>query len=264
LLKCAKKLQVFALILLTSALLLAAINPNIASVKAQGQATIVVMAALGGTTDPSGTTTYDDGTPVTLTATAGDGFVFQNWEIATSAGANIVYDNPATLTVSGGVSYGVQAFFAPIQAPPGTTATANLATAAIVVVLAAAGGTTTPAPGTYALDSAASLMLTATPDSGWVFHNWIISGTPLTHGAYSFTATPTDNPYNVNHGYGNTYTYQPVFSPISPTVSNAPTATPTSTMGGISDTAIIIALAVVLVIVVIAFGAFAYMKRSKK
>ena len=103
--------------------------------------------------------------------------------------------------------------------PPGLNVT-NYATAAIVVVLSAVGGTTSPAPGTYALENATSLQLTATPDSGWIFDHWVIGGYPLTHGAYSFTDTPTDNPYNVNHGYGNTYTYQPVFSPTSTTYTN--------------------------------------------
>ncbi len=79
-----------------------------------------------------------------------------------------------------------------------------MATAAIVVVLAVAGGTTSPAPGTYALADATALNLKATPASGWTFSHWVISGPNLSHGGYPYTATPTDNPYNVNHGYGNT------------------------------------------------------------
>jgi len=255
LLKYTKNFQVFALILLTSALLLAAINPNIASVKAQTQATVTVLTSIGGTTAPSGNTTYNDGTAVTLTATAGEGFVFQYWEIASSAGSYIDYDNPATLNVSGGVTYAVQAVFQPAQVPPAGVNVTNYATAAIVVVLAAVGGTTSPVSGTYALENATQLNLTATPSSGWKFDHWVIGGSPLTHGAYSFTDTPTDNPYNVNHGYGNTYTYQPVFSPTSTS------PTPTPTIPEFSTQATII-IAVLLVSVSIIFGAYTYRKRK--
>jgi hypothetical protein len=92
---------------------------------------------------------------------------------------------------------------------------------AIVVILPAAGGTTTPSPGTYAFDNASSLNLTATPDSGWAFSHWVISGNITSHGAAPLNLEPTDNPYNVNHGYGATFYYQPVF-----TQTNEPTPSP--------------------------------------
>lgn len=138
----------------------------------------------------------------------------------------------------------------------------DLSKAAIVVVLAANGGTTSPAPGTYALADATQLMLTATPLSGWQFSHWIISGQPMNHGIYSFTATPTDNPYTVDHGYGNQYAYQPVFTPIG---SATPTPTPstggTSGSGISTETIIIIALVVVIIIILIAFGIYASRKK---
>lgn len=252
-----KNFRVFTLIFILSALLIGSIG---ASVKAQEQATIVVMAAVGGTTDPTGTTTYADGTAVTLTATVGDGFVFENWEIITSAGGITDANNPTTLTVNATVgTYAVQAVFQPVQVI--TPATITSANNAIVVVLAAVGGTTSPAPGTYALANAAALELTATPASGFVFHNWIIGGTPLSHGAYSFTDTPTDNPYNVNHGYGYTYTYQPVFVPTSSTIMSTSTPSPSSMS---SDAWIIIAVLVVIIVIVLIALVVVYTKRSKK
>ncbi|MGD0645176.1 MAG: hypothetical protein ABSA75_09750 [Candidatus Bathyarchaeia archaeon] len=267
-LKVTKNHKVFALILLASFLLLSMVNPNITTVKAQGNASVSVIAAVGGTSSPAGgtTTSYPDGTVVTLTATAGSGFSFFEWEIVTSLGGTNDLNNPTTLTVNATIgTYVIQPLFIAIQntEPNAPVTTATLATAAIVVVLAGAGGTTTPPQGTYALASATALNLTATADSGWVFDHWVISGTPVNHGSYSYTATPTDNPYNVNHGYGNTYTYQPVFSPTSPTVTNAPTATPKSSMSS-SDTIIIVALVVIIVIVIIGFVAYASMQRSKK
>ena len=262
-----ENIRFFALTLLTSLLLLAALNSNMISVKAQGQATVNFLDSVGGTTDPAGPGTYNyaDGTSVTFTATPDTGFVFQNWIVSTSAGSGIDTTNPLTIPVAGGVTYSVQAIFQPIQIPLGRPTPANMSAAAIVVVLPGAGGTTSPTPGTYALENATQLTLTAMPNSGWQFSHWVISGMSLSHGAYPFTPTPTDNPYNVNHGYGYTYDYQPVFIPTGSTEPTpTPTATPTGTIGGLStDTAIIIGLVAVIIIILIAFGVYA-MRRSKK
>jgi hypothetical protein len=108
-------------------------------------------------------------------------------------------------------------------------------------------------------------MLTATPSSGWQFSHWVISGQPMNHGIYDFTATPSDNPYTVDHGYGNTYAYQPVFTPVgssTPTPSGA-TPTPGGTSGGgiSTETIIIIGLVVVIIIILIAFGIYASRKK---
>ncbi len=232
--------------MLTAALVMPIVGLNLA--KAQAQATVDVIASVGGTTTPSGNSNmYADGTVVTLTATEGNGFLFSYWAIVTSAGGSQDSNNPTTLTVKGGETYAVQAVFQPIQYLPPATATTS-ATNAIVVVLGSVGGTTTPKAGSYALADASQLKLTATPISGFKFDHWVIGGSPLTHGAYNFTDTPTDNPYTVDHGYGNTYTYQPVFSP-------------TSTVSEFSTVATIV---MALVLVSIAFGTYAYKRQTKK
>jgi hypothetical protein len=261
-----KKTLKFAL--LTTILLFTIVNAGILSVQAQNTATLTILDSVGGTTTPAaGTTTPEPGT-VTLSANPEDGYVFLYWVIDSAAGPIVDTDNPATLEVAASVTYTVQAVFQPENigtlpyVPP-----ANTTADAIVVILSAVGGTTTPAPGIYGLASAAQLQLTAIPDNGWIFVNWIISGFPIegAHGGFPFTATPTNNPYSVSHGEGNTYNYQPVFVPTGTGPTPTPTATPTPTPApGIStDMGIIIALVVVLVIVLIAFGAFAYSKRSK-
>ncbi len=117
--------------------------------------------------------------------------------------------------------------------------------------------------------TATSLNLTATHSSGWVFSHWVISGPNLSHGGYPFTATPTDNPCNVNHGYGATYGYQAVFTKTDVTeptptgeATTAPSATPKLSDGLSTDNGLEIGLAVVIIIILIAFGVFA-MRRKK-
>jgi hypothetical protein len=249
-----KSSKIFALTLLTTLIVFAALNASVINVKAQSQATVIVTPSLGGTTDPTGTTTYADGTSVTFTATPDATAVFQNWIISTDAGSSAVTENPITLPVVGGTTYNVQAVFSPLLPPPGVTSLpTNMATAAIVVVLTGAGGTTVPAPGTYALADATALNLTATAKSGWTFSHWVIYGPNLSHGGYPFTATPTDNPYNVNHGYGNTFSYQAVFTPTG-------TTEPTPTVPEFSS---VVTIVIALVLVAIAFGTIIYRRKTK-
>ena len=264
-----KNRKFLALTLLASLLLLAALYFNILSVKAQGQATVNVLASIGGTTDPTpGTYNYSDGTTVTFIATPDRDYDFSNWIISTTIGASTSdLNTPTTITFSGGTTYAVQAVFQTIQAFPGLPSTFQPTTDAIVGVLAAAGGTTNPPPGIYHLANATQFNLNAIPDSGWQFSHWVISGPNLSHGGYPYTATPTDNPYNVNHGYGNTFNYQPVFTPTgtgpTPTPTGGATATPTGTIGGLTmDSAIIIGLVVVIIVILIAFGVYASRRRK--
>lgn len=250
-----------ALILLISIVAITVLNP-IVNVRAQGQATVNILDAIGGTTDPTpGTYSYDGGATVTLTANPDEGYFLLYWIIEAGTNSNLDSDNPTTITVSAATVYSVQPVFSPITIPispyfPPENATAD----AIVVVLSAAGGTTNPPPGTYALANATELKLNAVPDNGWKFSHWVISGGPLTgHGGSPFTATPTDNPYTVGHGYGYTFDYQPVFIPVG-----SPPPGTTQGSGGLStETVVIIVLAVAIVVILVAFGAYAYSRRKK-
>jgi hypothetical protein len=255
------KQKIFVSILFVSLLLLTSLNAF--DVMAQGNATVTVLDSTGGTTDPTGTTTYADGTDVQLTATSDPDYAFTGWTVTTDSSSSNYLDNPLTITVSGGVTYTVQPVFQFVQPPPGRNLPTDLTSAAIVVVLAAAGGTSTPAPGTYASANAALLTLTAKPNSGWQFVHWTICGSNMNHGGYPLNYMPSDNPYTVDHGYGYTYYYQPVFAPVG-TSETTPTPSATEpTVGGMTtNTWIIIGLVVVIIVILVAFGAFALRRRK--
>jgi uncharacterized surface protein with fasciclin (FAS1) repeats len=222
-------------------------------------ATVNIVSASGGTTQPTGTSTYQFGTTVTVTANPDSTHAFQNWVISQSGSSNdiVTAENPLTIAAAGEVT--ITPVFVVPEPIPGRPVPPDLSNAAIVVVLPSAGGTTSPAPGTYALANAEKFDLTAIPNSGWQFSHWTICGIDTGHGTSPTNWMPTDNPYNVNHGYGAEYIYQAVFTPIGTAgPTPAPTPTPSGTMASMStETWIIIGLVIVIVVILIGFGIYA-------
>ena len=130
---------------------------------------------------------------------------------------------------------------------------------AVVIIQPSIGGTTDPASGTTTYANGTNFVLTATPDAGYTFQYWAISGNytpghitqqptiiidpdtgeiigqvPRVGSTDIDSLTTTVNPLNVSHGYGYTYVYQAVFAPTT-----EPTPSPIN--GTISnDTAIVI------------------------
>jgi hypothetical protein len=116
---------------------------------------------------------------------------------------------------------------------------------ATVIIQPSTGGTTDPAPGTYTYANGTNIVLTATPDAGYAFHYWIVSGnatpghapgipnyiidpdTGDVVGTIPRVPVPTDidslvfttNPANITCGYGYTFQYQAVFTPANPTTT---------------------------------------------
>ena len=104
---------------------------------------------------------------------------------------------------------------------------------ATVQILSSTGGTTNPAPGTYTYPEGETITLIATPNQGYTFQYWVISGTYLpTHEPQEIlpnseiTQPPVfpdysginslvieSNRLDVTCGFGYTFTYQPVFTP---------------------------------------------------
>ena len=251
------KIAVFTFL---TVLLVMVVSPSVCTVKAQSDVTINILSAIGGTTSPTaGTQTYNSGQTATFTATADGADFFAYWTVQPPSGSVTENtDNPLTITLTAG-TYNIQAVFQPLNvAIPAPAPSPNPSTQAVVIILSAVGGTTSPAPGTYTLANAASLQLTATALNGWVFDHWVIGGYPLTHGGYNFTDTPTDNPYNVNHGYGYTYSYQPVFSLTSSSPST-PSVAPTTPE---FSSAAILGVVITLIAVLLISGIYTQRKRK--
>jgi hypothetical protein len=264
--KKAKNTFAFAIILLTSLILLAGINA--ASVFAQdSQATVNIVESLGGATDPGpGSHNYDNASEVVLTATPETNFVFLQWLISADTDYTAT-NNPFTLTVAAGTTYNIQPVFQPTVVPflP-YTPPLDTSAFAIIEILASVGGTTNPPPGFYSVVSAEQVELRAVAAEGFVFQNWVVSGSYMPgHGGDPSLDTniPTDNPLLVGHGEGYQYTYQAVFIPIGATPPSNPPTNPPATTSGIS-TELLIAIVAIVIIVVALIAAFAYMKRGKK
>ena len=119
----------------------------------------------------SGDGTVDDGTSVSLVATASPGYAFTNW---TEAGA--IVSTAATYTFSANANRDLVANFTALP-------TYTVSTSATPV----AGGTTA---GDGSFLSGSSATVTATANAGYVFTKWTVSGTQVsTSSSYTFNVT---------------------------------------------------------------------------
>jgi hypothetical protein len=288
LIKCS---TVFLLILLSSTVFLLVATPTInaqddipppppipdfPSTIPEEEAKVIIIAAVGGTTEPAyGEYTYPNSTKFELKATPNEGYRFSRWIISgeylpghnlppiitpTNVSADWVpklpdpsetlkdslvsSQNPLNVICGYGYTYQYQPVFVP-------TSTPSTPIAGTVVILDAVGGSVNPGAGTYTYESDSIVTLTATADSGFEFDHWIVSGGPMPgHGDLENNMAP-DNPLQTHAVSGETYNYQPVFSP-----------TGTTTGGGIPVEYLYAIIIVLVVIAVIGIGA-ALMYRGK-
>lgn len=243
-----KNIRFFALILLTSVLLVVAANPNIANVKAQETTTVDALSSIGGSTVPAAGayTNYTIGTDATFTAVPGNGFQFLYWILAASSGACTATTNPLTFNVTSN-SCAVQAMFIPTSnttaAPSGQTGSAT------VDVLTSVGGGTVPASGSQTYTIGNTVDLTANPGSGFQFLCWIVASAS---GSNYYTTNPL--PYNVT---ANACAVQAMFIDQQSNVT-LPT---TSTVSEFSTATVVI---ITMVLLLSAFGTYSYTRRNKK
>ena len=244
---------------------------------------------------------YPNGTTITLTATPDSGYVFSYWVVSgdltqghttttytyisdengtiiaqiphpsTSGIDSLVFTaNPANISCGYGYTYNYQAVFtsstgvSPTPAPSGTLANATvivMPTTGGSVSITPQGGSTSAGPGQYSFSNGTVITFNATPDSGYTFKNWVITG-DFTQGhtppSYTYIAdengtiiaqiplpdtnqidslTFTQNPATVTCGYGYTFVYTAIFQSASTTspsptqsTSVAPSESPTATV----------------------------------
>ncbi len=246
----------------------------------EDQATVIVSATEGGTTNPApGTQYYWNNTVIRLTAIPDEGYRFLYWAISgaltpghsvppliiqepveevdgeivfvppTTPPATSTYDsltapqNPLTIVCGYGYTFQYEAVFYPL------TPSGSERVDAIVVVKETVGGFTNPVSGTYTFTDGSSITLTATPNEDQRFLYWIASGSGVSgHGE---STVLLENPLTISCGVGYVYEYLPVFA----SVETAPSE-------GIPTEYLYVAIAALAIIAVIGIVA-ALMYRSR-
>jgi hypothetical protein len=277
-------------------LLMTIVSQSASLVAAQttSDAVVIVMPTIGGTTDPTpGQYNYANGTSIILTAIPDTGYAFSYWVITgeifpghTSSNVQPIQitdpetgevigtfpprpnvsaidsltftNNPANVTCGYGYTYTYTAVFAPVSSPTSPSPTPG-PTEATVIVMPTVGGSVTPAAGMYTYANGTVIRISATPDAGYKFSYWLVTGNtipghttqistivddngnvigqiprPSTSGIDSLTFTA--NPASITCGYGYTYTYTAIFEKLA-SASPSPTATPVATSTPVVTTA---------------------------
>jgi uncharacterized repeat protein (TIGR02543 family) len=136
----------------------------------------------GGTTIPAGASTVEEGETVTAMATAKAGYTFSGW---TAMPAMPVGANPASPSISFEMTGDLTLTANFTETAPPTPPTPPAGTTYTLALSSTAGGSTAPVPGTTTHASGATVIVTATPYTGYAFSGWTGTGAP---------ADPTVNP----------------------------------------------------------------------
>jgi hypothetical protein len=131
---------------------------------------------------------YNESASVMLTAPSVSNYTFAYWLVnGASQGAGV---NLITLTMN---------------APQNATAEYTPVTPCTFTITTTSGGTTNPPPGTYTYSSGTTVQVTALPNSGYIFNQWVLNSTGVTS-----TINPILVTLNMNH------TLEAFFSPAPP------------------------------------------------
>jgi len=150
------------------------------------QYTLTIGVSGFGTTTPApGVYTYNNGSPIQITATPAYGWAFDHWVLDGSSAGSV---NPTTVTMGG--NHTLSAVFTQSQYT--------------LTVSTVGQGTVSKTPDQASYASGSTVQLTATPAAGWSFSGWSGdasgSSSPLTvsmTGNKTVTATFTQNQYTV-------------------------------------------------------------------
>jgi hypothetical protein len=123
--------------------------------------TITVIGS-GSTSPAAGIHSYMNGTDVNITATPEPGYKFSYWMLDANEDGSA---NPITVTMDSNHSLG--AVFTKI--PPQVTRYD-------LTITVSGSGSTSPAAGVHSYEEGTGVSVTATPESGWVFINWMLDG----------------------------------------------------------------------------------------
>ena len=194
----------------------------------------------------------------------------------------IFTENPAQITCGFGYTYQYQAVFTPIAAgiePPESIVffdpfdsfedPPTREETTIIGVSSTLGGTTDPSSGRYLFGDIIepNLTLTATPNDGFEFQHWIVTGDYMPgHGGDPSLDTNVipNNPLEANHGKGYSYNYEAVFTLIDSDGDENGQQDGVSHPFGLSAellTALIVILAIAVIAAVL-FGLYMYTKRK--
>ena len=128
--------------------------------------TLTVNTAVGGTTNLTGTMTYEEGAQVSLVAYANEGYTFTKWEFEDKTAST---DNPLFITMTGDIT--VSPVFTEKTPEPTYTLTVNKE----------GQGTVTVDPQADTYQRGTIVTLTATPADGWRFVQWSDGDKGATH-----------------------------------------------------------------------------------
>jgi hypothetical protein len=165
---------------------------------------LTIPTIIGGTTNPTGTSPYTEGTNVTVTAVPSNGYSFSHWE---ANGTNIGANNPITITMN--ADYTLIAVFTSNPIPT----TYNL------TIPTATGGTTNPT-GIVTYNENTNVIVTAIASNGYSFSNWELDGNNIG------TINPATIIMNANHTLRAIFTLIPI-----PTVKHVLTINSTPIQG---------------------------------
>lgn len=172
--------------------------------------TLITIASTGGTTNPApGPHQYPFNTSVSVTATPDPNYVLHHWVLDSVNVGNATYP----YTVSMDQNHTLEAVFWPLYA---------------LTTVATTGGTTNPAPGQYKYLNGTVVSVTATYNTGYIFHHWELDSVNV----------GSANPYSVTMDQNHTLKavfYQPMslsISPLSATIYLGDSVPFTSTLTG--------------------------------
>jgi len=151
-----------------------------------------------GQDNPSGQSTHNANTSITIAATANNGYSFQNWTAVSGtqlpSGINA---NSASITFNINANVNIQANFQ-TTTPPTQTYTVQVGrnpTAGGSVAVTVNGNTQTNPSNSQTVNANTSVTVTATAASGYTFQNWTAVSGSLPSG---FNATNASNTFSVN------------------------------------------------------------------